>query len=83
MSVIGNVSNESGESEGLAKGRGEEESAPTERQVHEQFIKWISAHEEQVQQILCHSSEFHRESFCGEVDVRRDEGTFLWRGAAP
>jgi hypothetical protein len=83
MSDIGNVSKESGASEGLAKGRGEKESAPTESRVHEQFIKWISAHEEQVQQILCHSNEFKRESFCGEVDVSRDEGSFLWRGAAP
>ena len=58
MSDIGNVSKGSGVSEGLAKGRGEKESAPTESRVHEQFIKWISGHEDQVQQILCHSSEF-------------------------
>jgi hypothetical protein len=83
MSDIGDVSKESGAIGGLPKSRGEEESAPTEGRVHEQFIKWISAHEEQVQQILCHSNEFKRESFCGEVDVSRDEGSFLWRGAAP
>jgi hypothetical protein len=83
MPVRGKVSNESGESEELAKGRGEEESAPTEIQVQEQFIKWISAHEEQVQQFLRHSNEFNRKSFCGEVDVSRDEGSVLRRGAAP
>jgi hypothetical protein len=83
MSDIGNVSKESGAGGGILKGRGEEEFAPTESRVHEQFIKWISAHEQQVQQILCHSNEFKRESFCGEVDVGRGEDTFLWRGAAP
>jgi hypothetical protein len=56
MSDIGHVSKESGASEGLAKGRGEKESAPTESRVHEQFIKWISADEDHVQQILCHSN---------------------------
>jgi hypothetical protein len=83
MPVIGNVSKQSGESEEVAKGRGEEESAPTESQVQEQFIKCISAHEEQVQKLLRHSRKFIRESICGQVDVSRDEGSFLWRGAAP
>jgi len=83
MSDIGNVTKESAASGELPKGRGEEQSAPTESRGHEQFIKWVSAHEDQVQQILCHSNEFKRESFCGEVDVSRDEGSFLWRGAAP
>ncbi len=77
MAVVSDFPQMSGEGEGRARGE------QTERRIHDQFIEWVSSHEEQVHEILCHSREFRKEPFCGEVNVGRGEDSFLWRGAAP
>jgi hypothetical protein len=78
MTVTRDVSQMSGQGEGLSRGGGEE----TESRIHKQFIEWVSAHEEQVQEIICHSRQFSNEPFCGAEHVSRGEDTSLWRGSA-
>jgi hypothetical protein len=45
--------------------------------VHDDFIKWISAHEDQVRQILCSTRNFTEESFCGDRPKKMYEDSFL------
>jgi hypothetical protein len=78
MTVTRNVSQTSGQAEGLSRCGGEE----TESRIHKQFIEWVSAHEEQVQEIICHSKQFSGEPFCGAEHVSRGEETSFWRGSA-
>lgn len=61
----------------------EEEIVTSVESGHDDFIKWISAHEEQVRDILCRSSQFTGESFCAGRRGSEYERTFLWRGGAP
>jgi hypothetical protein len=78
MTVTRDVSQTSSQSEGLSRGGGEE----TESRIHKQFIEWVSAHEEQVQEIICHSKQFSGEPFCGAEHVSTGEDKSLWRGSA-
>lgn len=49
----------------------------TERKRHDALMKWVDAHEKQARKIICNSTQFAREQFCG-VDYRSDfEPTFL------
>ena len=45
-------------------------------------MKWVSAHEEDVKEILCTSGTFSRESFCGLRHRTQLAGTFSWGGVA-
>jgi hypothetical protein len=70
------------EGEGLIY-QGTEDSTSMERKRHEEFVKWVDAHEEQVRKIICNSRQFAGEQFCG-LDYRTDfERTFLWAASAP
>ena len=44
--------------EAIIHGYREEEPTSKESTVHDDFIKWISAHEGQVQKVLCNSRDF-------------------------
>ena len=56
---------------------GEEYPTPTERKRHDDLMKWVVAHEEQVRKIICNLRQFAGEQFCA-VGYRGDfELTFL------
>jgi hypothetical protein len=73
---------------GLSEGEGviyrsSEDPTSIDRKRHEEFVKWVDAHEERVRKIICNSRQFAGEQFCG-LDYRSDfERTFLWAGSAP
>jgi hypothetical protein len=69
--------------EAIVHGYREEEPATKESKVHDDFIKFITVHEDQVRQILCSTRNFTEESFCGDRPKKMYEDSFLWRGVAP
>ena len=82
MADIWEVSEMAEGGEAIVHGYTEEEPAPMESKAHDDFIKWITAHEDQVRQILCSTRNFAEQSFCGERHPKMYEDSFLWRGAA-
>jgi hypothetical protein len=63
--------------EGVIYRSGEEYLSSIEGKRHDDFMKWIVAHEEKARMIICNLTQFAGEQFC-EVEHRSDfELTFL------
>ncbi len=63
--------------EGVICLSGEEYAIPVDRKRHDDFMKWVIAHEKQMRKIICNLRQFAGEQFCA-VDYRSDfELTFL------
>jgi len=83
MSVTEEYTEMSGQGEGSSSGGSEEERSFIRSEEQDDFIKWVSAHEEQVQNVLCGSKEFGGESFCGGRHVRGIMDSVFSRGVIP
>jgi hypothetical protein len=71
----------SSESEGRIYQRGDDDLTPFEQRSREDFAKWVSAHEEQLQRLICNSKEFRGERFCGEFSGGPFEEAFYRQGS--
>jgi hypothetical protein len=70
----------SNESEGRIYQGSDDDPTSFEQRSRKDFSKWVSAHEEQVQRLICNSQEFGGERFCGEFSGGPFEEAFYWQG---